>query len=629
MKIHLQGDLTDDMYQGVSYLENEMKFELHPDGLLIHVKQQAGPLVVICDEQVGTIHYEQPVHFYRALGLFLENMQFGKRFHETETPQFETVGVMFDVSRNGVLRVDSIKRFIRLMAVMGMDTLMLYTEDTYTIEDLPYFGYMRGKYSFEELKECDDYAAIFGIEMVPCIQTLGHLTQALKWDYANGIRDTDDILLVSEEKTYQFIEKMITSIMAPFRSKRIHIGMDEAHGLGLGKYLDNNGYQKRFDLMNAHLHQVLAITEKHGLEPMIWSDMYFRLGSKHGRYYDPDVHIPQEVIDGMPAGVQYVYWDYYHADQAFYEDYIQRHQAFGSNPIFAGGVWTWTGIVPNYGKTLRTTNAGLQACKQLGVKEVIATMWGDNGAEGNYYAGLLGLQLFAEHAYAADVLDEKLARRFHTCTGGNYEAFMNVKYLDETPGTTLDNLEEANPSRYLLWQDLLLGMFDHHVAALDLVNHYTHWEAKLQGYADTSGEWSFLFDVYVKLSRVLRLKCDLGVRIKQHYDNKDLARIKHLVDHDLVNLTQLVHELRAAHRKQWFMTNKAFGWEVIDIRYGGLIARLESTAYRLAEYTYGLITEIEELEESRLVFESFYGWEEGSLGHCNLYHRIVTPSSFI
>jgi len=215
------------------------------------------------------------------------------------------------------------------------------------------------------------------------------------------------------------------------------------------------------------------------------------------------------------------------------------------------------------------------------------------------------------------------------CTGGDYESFMNVKYLDETPGTTIDNLNEANPSRYLLWQDVLLGLFDSHVEQHDLVNHYAHWEKEIQRYTQNSGKWSFLFDVYEKLSKVLRMKCDLGVRIKSSYDRKDKDQLRFIADQEMEELINVISELRDAHREQWFITNKAFGWEVIDIRYGGLLARMDTATKRIKDYVDGRIDELEEMQETRLAFEAFYGWEDGSLGHCNLYHRMVSPSAFL
>ena len=45
----------------------------------------------------------------------------------------------------------------------------------------------------------------------------------------NEVKDYGNILLCGEEKTYTFIEAMIRICRNCFRTKRIHIGMDEAH----------------------------------------------------------------------------------------------------------------------------------------------------------------------------------------------------------------------------------------------------------------------------------------------------------------------------------------------------------------------------------------------------------------
>ena len=73
---------------------------------------------------------------------------------------------MLDCSRNAVFTVEKVKSFIRIMAKLGMNTLMLYTEETYTVPDEPYFGAYRGRYSQDEIREMDAYARTFGIEPV-------------------------------------------------------------------------------------------------------------------------------------------------------------------------------------------------------------------------------------------------------------------------------------------------------------------------------------------------------------------------------------------------------------------------------------------------------------------------------
>lgn len=98
------------------------------------------------------------------------------------------------------------------MAKLGLNQLLLYTEDTYEVPGLPYFGTYRGRYSQEEIRQLDDYAYQFGIELVPCIQTLAHLRNALKWPMGQELKDSADILLVGSEKVYDFIRQLLTSV---------------------------------------------------------------------------------------------------------------------------------------------------------------------------------------------------------------------------------------------------------------------------------------------------------------------------------------------------------------------------------------------------------------------------------
>ena len=127
-----------------------------------------------------------------------------KTFQYQEHIYFERSGLMLDCSRNAVFTVEKVKFLIRILAKLGMNVLMLYTEDTYEVKSEPYFGAYRGKYTRDEIREIDTYAAMFGIELVPCIQTLAHLHNALKWPEMSEIRDSADILQPGKEETYQY-----------------------------------------------------------------------------------------------------------------------------------------------------------------------------------------------------------------------------------------------------------------------------------------------------------------------------------------------------------------------------------------------------------------------------------------
>lgn len=73
---------------------------------------------------------------------------------------------------------------------------------------------------------------------------------------------------------------------------------------------------------------------------------------------------------------------------------------------------------------------------------------------------------------------------------------------------------------------------------------------------------------------------------------------------ELTAITEAVRELRIAHRSQWLRMFKPFGWEIIDIRYGGVISRLDTASVRIMDYVEGRIARIEELEQERCVQHS-------------------------
>ena len=66
---------------------------------------------------------------------------------------YEYFGVMIDCSRNGVMKPTQVMRLIDALAKMGYNMLELYTEDTYEVEEEPYFGYLRGRYTGEEIRQ--------------------------------------------------------------------------------------------------------------------------------------------------------------------------------------------------------------------------------------------------------------------------------------------------------------------------------------------------------------------------------------------------------------------------------------------------------------------------------------------
>ena len=388
----------------------EIVFEKSEDESICSVAREDGKIV---------ISYGKLNMALRMVGAVLS----GTMADGSENCPFKMLGIMLDCSRDAVMTVDHLKSYLDRLAILGYNMVMLYTEETYELPGEPMFGFMRGAYTKAEIREIDDHAARLGIEIIPCIQALAHLEQIFRWGNYEEIHDINGVLLVDEPKTYALIEKMLAFWKSAVRSRRIHLGMDEAHGLGTGKYARLHGEKSAFEVINAHLKKVCALCEKHGFRPMIWSDMYFRIGSKYHSYYDVDSQFPQDIIDGIPKGLQLVYWDYYHVEEGTYDTFIDMHRKLAGDPIMGSAVWTWNRFWYDPVYTSTAAAPCLKACRKAKLDEVFFTMWGDGGGFCDFDSAFAGLAYTAELAFTGDVdeaiLAKKLAALFR---GASYEA---------------------------------------------------------------------------------------------------------------------------------------------------------------------------------------------------------------
>ena len=103
-----------------------------------------------------------------------------KEVHIREKRHFEHCGPYLDLSRNGVMTVDAVKKYIDFSACLGLDMAVLYTEDTYEVPGYPYMGYLRGRLTGDEWRAIDEHGARMGVEVI-CASRLTSTSYRLVW----------------------------------------------------------------------------------------------------------------------------------------------------------------------------------------------------------------------------------------------------------------------------------------------------------------------------------------------------------------------------------------------------------------------------------------------------------------
>lgn len=179
-----------------------------------------------------------------------------------DAPRFAYRGMHLDVARH-FFSVDEVKRYIDVMAIHKLNTLHWHLTDDqgWRIEikrypELTAVGSIRkatvvrkewgtydgtsygGFYTQDEIRDVVKYAADRGVTVIPEIDLPGHMLAALtaypelgctggpyevwgRWGVA------DDVLCPGREKTFEFLEGVLTEVMELFPSEYIHIGGDE------------------------------------------------------------------------------------------------------------------------------------------------------------------------------------------------------------------------------------------------------------------------------------------------------------------------------------------------------------------------------------------------------------------
>jgi hypothetical protein len=416
----------------------------------------------------------------------------------------------------------------------------------------------------------------------------------LNWAEAAPIKDTATVLLAREPKTFEFLDELIKTASAPFRSKRIHIGMDEAWSMGRGAFMDKHGFVAPFDIFKEYMHELVGITNKYGLIPMMWSDMYMRISSKTGWPYDRDIVVTDELRASVPEGVELVFW-HYGEDPGCDEYMLEKHNQLNRNVIMATGLWDWSTKLPDNKYAYETTKFSLESCRKTGVVEMMTTKWGSISP----WHTLLGISFSAELCYNPDIDEAGIKERFDFISDGAYDAFDAMSQFNNIFDSehTYEDYSTRFLGHALYWQDILEGTYDIHLFNRPMSAHYARQAEKLSGY---EGIWKETVRNAELIFSMIAKKCEIAELLWPAYQSDDrgtLERIKDILLPELIERIEAVYESdREIYLKEFKQANLCG----IDKCYGALLMRAKSALRLLSDYLDGRIDGIDGLIEKRL-----------------------------
>jgi len=154
-----------------------------------------------------------------------------------DAPRFAMRGLMLDVSRGKVPTPDSLRELVDVCARLKLNALMLYTEHTFRWRRHPEIGKDDSPLSAETMLMLDAYASERHVELIPSLQSLGHMEDILKLPRYRKLAETDAAWSVapSEPATYALLRDLYEEYLPNFRSGWLNANCDEPWDLGRGK----------------------------------------------------------------------------------------------------------------------------------------------------------------------------------------------------------------------------------------------------------------------------------------------------------------------------------------------------------------------------------------------------------
>lgn len=362
--------------------EQAYTLDIRPEGIHINAPGEAGIFYGIC-----------------TLNQILD--QCGVRLpclRVEDAPDFQERGVMLDISRDKVPKIETLYELIDRLASWKINQLQLYTEHTFAFQNHPVVWQDASPLTAQEVRELDAYCRQRFIELVPNQNSFGHMTRWLKHPQYSALAETLEefdtpwgrqqgpfSLAPVNPGSLRLIQSLYDELLPNFTSRMVNVGCDETFDIGSGQSREECARRGVDRVMFAYLMELYDEIKRRGLTMQFWADIL--------------VHHPH-LIDEMPKDAIALLWNY-DAVHSFQEP-TALFQKTGMPFYVCPGTSSWNSLA---GRTQNTLANCLDAAvygHARGALGYLNTDWGDNGHWQALPVSLPGLVAGAAYSWCVE-----------------------------------------------------------------------------------------------------------------------------------------------------------------------------------------------------------------------------------
>lgn len=341
----------------------------HPEGYALTIKKSGIQIL-----------YRQEAGLRAALATLTQLLsQFHRRLPcltIRDYPDFARRGVMLDISRGRVPKLNTLLHLVDLLAGFKINEFQLYTEHTFAYRNYRPVWNGWGPLTGAEIEELDAHCQALGIDLVPNQNSFGHLRYWLEYPPLKKLAEVSEpyesadktflryptTLAPNHPDTLPFLRELYDELLPHFSSAHFNVGCDETWDLGRGQsraLCERNGKGRVYLDFLKKIHREVSVRNR---RMQFWGDII--------------LHYP-ELIKEMPKNVIALNWGYEknHPFDREAETFANSKLPFYVCP----GTSTWMSLVGRHDTALANLRQAADAGLKHGAAGYLNTDWGDGG----------------------------------------------------------------------------------------------------------------------------------------------------------------------------------------------------------------------------------------------------------
>jgi Glycosyl hydrolase family 20, domain 2/Glycosyl hydrolase family 20, catalytic domain len=303
-----------------------------------------------------------------------------------DEPDFETRGLLHDITRGKVPTLDTLKLLVDRLALLKCNQLQLNIEHAFVFSFDPDICDADSGITPEEVRELDAYCRDRFIDLVPALANLGHMGRVLsmpKYRHLAEVAATESwekmswpkrlrgfTLDVMNPDAHALVARMWSDVLDAFSSPIVNICGDEPWDLGKGKNAGRIAPEKIGEAYIEHIRRVAELCTSRGRMCQAWSDVV--------------VNYP-ELFHRLPPELTVLHWAYEDRpedpDRPYSEAYVATRDFVGAGvrTMVCPAATGWKRIINAMSIAENNIASFARAGAEHGASGLLNTDWGDLG----------------------------------------------------------------------------------------------------------------------------------------------------------------------------------------------------------------------------------------------------------